>query len=222
MRNPFLEIPLEIYEKHMKLDTVQQLQVLNKSMKKQLNSYDVNRVMILGVAGGNGLEHIDTQKIDVVYGVDINEKYLEVCRHRYSELEGHFHTICADLTNKNVEMPKADLVIANLFVEYIGYDAFTHHMKVMSPRFISIIIQINEQEGFVSESPYIHAFDRVLEVHHQMEEAKLTEELVRVGYSKISREDIPLPNGKKFVRVDFMNKIHSGKTIIIQKLEVDL
>ena len=204
MRNPFLDIPLETYEKHMNLDTVQQQQVLNKIMKKQLHSYDVNSVMILGIAGGNGLEHVEKQKINIIYGVDINEKYLEVCRHRYSELDGLFETVCVDLTNKNVELPSADLVIANLFVEYIGYDAFTHHMKVMSPRYISVIIQINEQDGFVSESPYIRAFDRVCEVHHQMEEDKLSDELVLIGYSKLYREDIPLPNGKKFVQVDFM------------------
>ena len=204
MRNPFLDIPLETYEKHMNLDTVQQQQVLNKIMKKQLHSYDVNSVMILGIAGGNGLEHVEIQKINIVYGVDINEKYLEVCRHRYSELDGHFETVCVDLTNKDVDLPSADLVIANLFVEYIGYDAFTHHMNVMSPRYISVIIQINEQDGFVSESPYIRAFDRVCEVHHQMEEDKLTDELALIGYSKIYREDIPLPNGKKFVQVDFM------------------
>ena len=204
MRNPFLDIPLETYEKHMNLDTVQQQQVLNKIMKKQLHSYDVNSVMILGIAGGNGLEHVEIQKINIVYGVDINAKYLEVCRHRYSELDGHFETVCVDLTNKDVELPSADLVIANLFVEYIGYDAFTHHMKVMSPKYISVIIQINEQDGFVSESPYIRAFDRVCEVHHQMEEDKLADELALIGYSKIYREDIPLPNGKKFVQVDFM------------------
>jgi len=47
-------------------------------MKKQLNQYDVKSVMILGIAGGNGLEHIDTQKIRKVYGVDINNEYFEI------------------------------------------------------------------------------------------------------------------------------------------------
>ncbi len=182
MQNPFLEIPLDIYEKHMSLDTVQQLPILNHIMKKQLHSYNVSSVMILGIAGGNGLEHIETQKIDIVYGVDINEKYLETCGQRYSKLNGHFQTVCVDLTNKDVEIPKANLVIANLFVEYIGYDAFAHHMKVMSPEFISVIIQINEQEGFVSKSPYIHSFDKVSEVHHQMEENELSDSLAEIGY----------------------------------------
>ncbi len=204
MGNPFLDIPLDIYERHMSLDTVQQLQILNKKMKKQLCRYEVNSVMILGIAGGNGLEHIETHKIDIVYGVDINEKYLEACRQRYSLLNGRFETVCVDLTNKEVEIPKAKLVIANLLIEYIGYDAFAHHMRVMSPEYISVIIQINEQNGFVSESPYVHEFDRVSEVHHQIEENDLTDVLMGINYSKIYREDIPLPNGKKFVQVDFM------------------
>lgn len=204
MLNPFLEIPLDVYENHMSLDTVQQLPILNNIMKKQLISYEVNSVMILGIAGGNGLEHIDIKKTDIVYGVDINEKYLETCRQRYTELIGHFETICIDLTKKDVELPETKLVIANLIVEYIGYDTFTYYMKMMSPKFISVVIQINEQDGFVSESPYIHTFDRVSEVHHQMEENELCNSLSEIGYSKLYREDIPLPNGKKFIQVDFM------------------
>ncbi len=203
MSNPFLEIPLDIYEKHMSLETVQQLPILNRIMKKQLYSYKVNRVMILGIAGGNGLEHIETQKIDRVYGVDINDGYLETCRQRYPDLSGHFETVCADLNNKKVNLPKAELVIANLFVEYIGYDAFVHHMKKISPKYISVVIQINEQDGFVSESPYIHAFDRVPEVHHQMEEKELSDVLAGIGYVKLYREEIPLPNGKKFIQTDY-------------------
>ena len=204
MPNPFLEIPLDIYEKHMSLENVQQLQILNSIMKKQLNSYNVSSVMILGIAGGNGLEHIDIKKTDIVYGVDINETYLQACRHRYSKLDRHFETICVDLTSKDIEIPNAQLVLANLFVEYIGYDAFTHHMKAIAPDFISVVIQINEQEGFVSESPYLHAFDKVSEVHHQMEENELCNALSKIGYSPLYREDIPLPNGKKFSRVDFV------------------
>lgn len=56
MRNPWEEISLEDYENHMRLDSVRQLQALSKIMKGQLDAYPVSRVMILGVAGGNGLD----------------------------------------------------------------------------------------------------------------------------------------------------------------------
>jgi len=42
--------------------------------------------MVLGVAGGNGLEHIDPDKYQTVYGVDINDEYLHVVEKRYADL----------------------------------------------------------------------------------------------------------------------------------------
>ena len=77
MDNPWKSISLSDYENHMKLATVMQLQALNEMMVSQLNSYDVNTAMVLGVAGGNGLEHIDTNKYSIVYGVDVNPAYLQ-------------------------------------------------------------------------------------------------------------------------------------------------
>ena len=68
--NPWKKIGLSDYENHMSLESVQQLQALNRIMKEQFSNYELLRkktdiheelhgnVMILGVAGGNGLEHI--------------------------------------------------------------------------------------------------------------------------------------------------------------------
>jgi hypothetical protein len=66
------------------------------------------------------------------------------------------------------------------------------------------VIQINtDEEQWVSKSPYLHAFDRLDEVHHQMEEAALTAAMNETGYSLILQESYPLPNGKALVRLDF-------------------
>lgn len=62
MSNPWEEIDLHTYEKHMSLDSVQQLQAMNVIMKRQFEAYLVDSVMLLGSAGGNGLEHIRTDK----------------------------------------------------------------------------------------------------------------------------------------------------------------
>ena len=43
----------------MILDSVMQLQAMNEMMKGQFEAYPITNVMILGIAGGNGLEHID-------------------------------------------------------------------------------------------------------------------------------------------------------------------
>lgn len=61
--NPWEEISLSDYENHMKLNSVMQLQGMNQLMKGQLDAYPVNSAMILGVAGGNGLEYVDRHKL---------------------------------------------------------------------------------------------------------------------------------------------------------------
>lgn len=55
MKNPWNDILLDDYENHMKLDSVKQLQAMNEMMKTQFEDYPASRVMILGIAGGNGL-----------------------------------------------------------------------------------------------------------------------------------------------------------------------
>lgn len=205
MNNPWEEIDLTAYENHMGLDSVYQLQALNRMMKNQFYSYPVQSIMVLGVAGGNGLEHIDKQVIKKVYGVDINKGYLETCINRYPELRGVLYTICADLTQETSELPYADLVVANLVVEYIGYKNFQRVVKQISPNYVSAIIQINVDTTFVSDSPYLHVFDHLDEVHHQMEEIALVNAMRQVGYRKLTQIDQDLPNGKKLVRIDFTN-----------------
>ena len=55
MHNPWEDINLKDYENHMSLENVFQLQSMNNIMKEQFYSYDIDTVMILGIAGGNGL-----------------------------------------------------------------------------------------------------------------------------------------------------------------------
>ena len=206
-QNPWREISLEDYENHMSLDSVMQLQTLNKMMKTQLSDYDVSTVMILGVAGGNGLEHIDKNKYKKVYGVDINENYLKKVAERYSSddsLGGILECILADLTKDAESLPGAELVIADLLIEYIGYDAFATVIQYIKPKHVSCIIQINtDTENWVSESPYLHSFDGLDAVHHQMDEKNLIKIMGCKGYVYTGSTTEMLPNGKALVRVDF-------------------
>lgn len=202
MNNPWQEIDLFDYESHMSLESVYQLQAMNELMKEQFAAHPAESVMILGIAGGNGLEHIDSQ-FKAVYGVDINQNYLTECEKRYPKLKDSLVTICADLLDENLRLPHADLIVANLLIEYIGYEVFGRVIKNVSPAYISCVIQINTDSSFVSDSPYLHVFDRLDEVHHQMEEDALIAAMAKIGYKAILQAEKPLPNGKKLVRIDF-------------------
>ena len=204
MSNPWESISLTDYENHMRLNSVKQLQTMNEMMKGQLDNDVVSSAMILGIAGGNGLEHVDKKKYTKVYGIDINKEYLTAAKNRYPELSGTLECLLIDVIAEYDKLPHAELLIANLFVEYIGYETFQKAVLQVAPKYISCIIQINtDEDAWVSDSPYLHAFDRLDEVHHQMEEQDLVQAMKQIGFHPAKQFEKPLPNGKKFVQLDF-------------------
>ena len=203
MVNPWEEISLSDYENHMKLSSVMQLQSLNQMMKQQFNTYPVTSIMILGIAGGNGLEHIDKNKFQKVYGIDINREYLTTVKERYSDISSILECIQLNLIQDADKLPTAELLVADLLVEYIGYECFQEIIEQVQPKYVSCIIQINVDGSWVSNSPYIHIFDNLDKVHHQIEDDSLIQVLRGMGYKLITQTENPLPNGKKLIQLDF-------------------
>lgn len=205
MSNPWTEISLSDYENHMRLDSVRQLQSLNQTMKQQFDAFEVSSAIVFGVAGGNGLEHINKEKYEKVYGVDINEAYLQTAAERYGDLDGILEYLNIDIINEADKLPKAELIIANLLIEYVGYDAFSKAVEKTGAKYVSCVIQINDPtlKQWVSDSPYIHSFDSLDSVHCQMEEAVLTKVMNSIGYIFINKIADNLPNGKSLVRLDY-------------------
>ncbi|WP_242840755.1 methyltransferase type 11 [Butyrivibrio proteoclasticus] len=197
MNNPWEEISLDDYENHMSLDCVKQLQAMNEMMKEQFEAYPATTAMVLGVAGGNGLEHVRRDKYQTVYGVDINEDYLRTVSERYSNLTDILKCLNIDLTHNADQLPKTQLLIANLLVEYIGYDAFQRVILKVNPEYVSCAIQINtDDKQWVSDSPYLHAFDRLDEVHHQMDEKSLLAQMQEIGYKDILKKRLCYLTGR--------------------------
>ena len=123
---------------------------------------------------------------------------------RYKDLAGILECLCIDLITEPEKLPHAELVIANLLIEYIGYEAFQKAVQKIDPEYVSCVIQINTDEAqWVSDSPYLHAFDRLDEVHCQMEENALIAAMEKSDYRIILNESEPLPNGKALQRIDF-------------------
>ena len=114
MNNPWEDIKLDDYENHMSLDSVRQLQTMNSIMKDQFEDYPVDTATVLGIAGGNGLEHVRVEKYRKVYGVDINKDYLKAVSERYKNLSGVLECLQIDLINDCKKLPESQFVIANL------------------------------------------------------------------------------------------------------------
>jgi len=204
MSNPWENVSLNDYENHMKLPIINQIQTLNSIMKCQINKYDdISTIAILGISGGNGLEYINPIKIKTVYGIDINQNYLDVCRQRYDYLSSCLILENLDISNENINIPKVDLVIANLFIEYIGVKKFIKQIEKTTPRYVSCVIQKNLDVDFVSDSPYTAAFNDISKIHNDIAQNDLIIEMNEIGYSTINSTEIYLPNKKMFIWTDF-------------------
>lgn len=201
MKNPWNTISLCDYESHMKLQSVMQLQTLNEFMKSQFESLSAKTAMVLGVAGGNGLEHVQQLSFSKVYAVDINSEYLQQCAKRFPDPVFEWH--CLDLTEQADKLPHAELLIANLLIEYIGCECFVNIAQIVCPKLISCVIQRNQDNGFVSPSPYLHAFDCLDSVHRIIREDALKTALNTVGYKAIKQSIRTMPNGTSLIRLDF-------------------
>ncbi len=202
--NPWEEISLSDYENHMSLKTVYQLQILNGLMKEQIRDCNMKTLAILGVAGGNGLEYISGTNIETVYGLDINQEYINAVNERYNYLGERLKCLCLDVIENSNQLPKAEFIIANLFLEYVGYDAFIGALNQMESRYVSCVIQVNGEENWVSDSPYEKCFDGLDTVHHLITEDGLKEEMEKNNFEYVDRICKPLPNGKQLLRIDFI------------------
>ena len=203
LMNPWEGIELDDYEGHMSLENVAQLQTLNSMMREQLETFSCGSVMILGAAGGNGLEHIDAS-VERIYAVDINHSYLARCTERFPELSDRLMTICADLTEEDCALPSSELILADLLIEYIGLESFKKAVRTVSPQRVSCVIQVNEGEGFVSTSPYSRIFDGIEEIHRDVSADALSVAMSQIGYRRAFTDSRLLPNGKSLLRLDYV------------------
>ena len=55
----------------------------------------------------------------------------------------------------------------------------------------------------MSDSPYLHVFDGLESVHHQMAEQELCSSMSHIDYQLLQTLEYSLPNGKKLVQLDF-------------------
>jgi SAM-dependent methyltransferase len=119
MSNPWLDIPLADYEGHMTSAEVQQLGALSDLFAEAIAFSHPASVAVLGVAGGNGLERIDSKMTARVVGLDVNPLYLDAVRRRYSHVAG-LELHCIDLAEQVIELQPVQLVHAALVFEHAG------------------------------------------------------------------------------------------------------
>ncbi len=201
MINQWEKIDLNDYEKHMSDPAVFQLQKLNIITQKQIKDYHPSSLLFLGIAGGNGLEYCN--EIENVYAIDINQKFLKACKKRFPYKNIKY--ILMDLNKDELELTKIDLIIANLVFEYVDEETVvTKLLKVMNEGgILSTVIQINNENTFVSRTKYSDRFKCLEDIYHDVDINYFDNILCNKKFKKLLYELYPLPNGKAFLRLDY-------------------
>ncbi len=156
MPNPWLNVPLADYEGHMRSAGVQQLDALSELFAEALACCRPESVAILGIAGGNGLERIDSNITRCVVGLDVNPLYLDAVRQRYAAAYD-LELYCIDLAEEIFHREPVRLVHAALVLEHAGAGrCLENALSLVAPGgALSVVLQLpSEIETHVGSSPF--------------------------------------------------------------------
>jgi hypothetical protein len=154
--NPWLDIPLADYEGHMRSAAVQQLDALSDLFVEAVALRTPPSIAILGIAGGNGLDRIDSKAINRIVGIDINQDYLDAVKRRYPNLP-HLEFHRADLAQDVLAIAPVQLVHAALVFEHAGTaQCLDNAVSLVAPNgALSVVLQLpSKTETNVGSSGY--------------------------------------------------------------------
>jgi hypothetical protein len=200
-------ISLSDYEKHMQHETVGQMKLLSVLTKKYLQKYTPSNVLFLGVAGGNGLEHIDANKTGSVVGVDINDNYLEETRNRFGRKIKQLRLINANIGTSGESFTKSDFVWAALILEYTDISKAFQFIANNISDSANVMITIQSNNGLQSVSQTgVESIKLVGQIFRLVDKSELLKVADSCGFTKVDFEENVLPDNKSFQTFTFRLK----------------
>jgi len=204
-KNPWTQIPLDDYEQHMSHSSVGQLSLLNSLTKKFLAKLEPETCLFMGIAGGNGLEHIDNNITKLVIGIDINKEYLGVAFKRYHDKIDALKLLELDITKETNQICRADFIWAALVLEYAGIDQcleFSHN-NILHGGHLIVTIQANNNLQTVSPTG-VETVKKAGTIFNAIDPEIMLAKSKELSFTLVDQEANQLPNGKSFLTFDLM------------------
>jgi hypothetical protein len=194
------QVSLDDYENHMKHDSVGQLQLLNSLTKQYLSVHKPRNPLFLGIAGGNGLEHIDPTLVHQVVGIDINEEYLKQTEIRFKDNLPQLRLIKCNMDETNESFIQSDFIWAALFLEYVDLKNCIQFMlnNLSEKGLVIVTIQSNNGNEAVSQSG-IEGVKVLSRQFKSIDREIVLKAFNDAGFSLQLEEVNELPNGKTFL-----------------------
>lgn len=117
--NPWTLVPAADYERHMGPEGLDLLAPLSAIFHQAYSAARPARVLVVGCATGNGIEHVDPSITARVVGLDVNLQYLGIARQRFFHLGPRLELYCADAVAWPAPPGSFDLVHAGLVLEHL-------------------------------------------------------------------------------------------------------
>jgi len=196
MNNPWTNIPVEEYEKHML--AVGQLQLLNATFKHYFDLYNPKDIIVLGATAGNGFENIK-HKIDSVTAIDINADYLLELKNRFPNL-AYLSTICGDIQDLKSNNLSSDFIYAALIFEYVDLSKTILNIKnwlKSQGKLVTVLQMPNENISAVSPTQF-KSLEQLSEIMKLIDITYFEEVLRENNFRKEESEIITLQSGKQF------------------------
>ncbi|MCO5255513.1 MAG: class I SAM-dependent methyltransferase [Lentimicrobium sp.] len=197
MKNPWLQIPFQDYENHMR--DVGQAQVLRRLLGDCLRLYSPGSFALIGCATGNGLEEVDPAVTGVIHAVDINPAYLEQLNQRFVQILPGLSIHCLDLEIDPLTFSNADLIFCGLVLEYVKPEVLIPKLlqALSADGTFVIVIQQTRNAAFVSKTKY-RSLDLLSSYAGMVSGVDLYALLRELGVEVRMQYDVSLNDSKSF------------------------
>jgi len=195
--NPWTVVQAIDYERHMGPEGVDQLAPLSALFQEVYLATQPDRVLLLGCATGNGLEHVNPAVTQKVTGVDVNLQYLGIARQRFMHLGAKLELFCSEAEKLRPAPGSFDLVHAALLFEYLHPEPLVRKIaEWLAPRgTCAVVLQLPGGEGPAAPSKTMQLIAKAMKLVPPEELTRLFE---HYGMPRKRAKTIPLKGGKSF------------------------
>lgn len=203
MSNPWLQVPVEDYEGHMGHPLVRQDAFVADQFRRTLESLRPQRLLYLGAATGNGLEHVDPGVTTTIVALDVHREYLKTLQDRFARSLPGLIIRCCDFPGQfDSQDGPFDLVYGALFFEYVDLAAtFQRLAPVLTPEgTLEALLQQPSPQGRRTDTGF-DSLKSILPIMTLHSPDEFIQAAGRTGLDRVEDEPLATTTGKPFHRV---------------------
>jgi len=195
--NPWSIVPASDYERHMGPEGVDQLSSLSALFQEAYLGAQPERLLLVGCATGNGLEHVDPSVTSRIVGLDVNLQYLGICRQRFFHLGPRLELFCTSAAAWRAPPQSFDLIHAALVFEYLHPEPLVARLaEWLGPTgTCSVVLQLPGGQG---PSPALKTLEIIQKAMKLVPPEELTPVFAQHGLTLRRSREVPQKYGKRF------------------------